>query len=76
MPKLKEEAIAAGVPKGNCRLTRPDSDILATALVYKAARLTTYDPFLLFLGREFIAKDSALVIELPDDSLLPFPQEL
>lgn len=73
MPKLKEQAIAAGVPKTNCKLTRADSDILASALVYKASRLTTYDPFLRFIGREYITKEEGVVIDIPDSSWLPFP---
>jgi hypothetical protein len=61
------------VPKDNStRLKRADADVLATALVYKAARLTTYDPFLLFLGKEYITPEMGLVIDLPDTSWLPF----
>jgi hypothetical protein len=37
-----------------------DADVLATALVYKAARLTTYDPFLLFIGKECITPETGL----------------
>jgi hypothetical protein len=73
MPNLKERAIAAGVPKTNCKLTRADSDILASALVYRASRLTTYDPFLRFIGREYITKEAGVVIDIPDSSWLPFP---
>jgi len=35
-------------------------------------RLTTYDPFLLFIGKEYITPETGLVIDLPDTSLLPF----
>jgi hypothetical protein len=70
---LRTKAIAAGVPKDNAnKLKRADADVLATALVYKAARLTTYDPFLLFIGKEYITPETGLVIDLPDTSLLPF----
>ena len=73
LPDLRAKAIAAGVPKDNAnKLKRADADVLATALVYKAARLTTYDPFLLFIGKEYITPATALVIDLPDTSLLPF----
>jgi hypothetical protein len=54
------------------KLKRADADVLATALVYKAARLTTYDPFLRFIGEEYITPETGLVIDLPDSSLLPF----
>jgi hypothetical protein len=57
------------------RLKSRDSEILATALVYKAQRLTTYDPFLCFLGKEYITPETGLVIGPPDSSLLPFDQE-
>jgi hypothetical protein len=73
MPELRAKAIAAGVPKDNStKLKRADADVLATALVYKAARLTTYDPFLLFIGKEYITPEMGLIIDLPDTSLLPF----
>ena len=77
MPELREKAIVAGVPKDKAsRLTRADSDIIATALVYKAERLTTYDPFLIFIGEQYITPDAGLVIGLPDTSWLPleYPQ--
>ena len=74
MPDLKEKAIAAGVPKDRAqRLTPKDSEILAAALEYKAARLTTYDPFMLFIGKEYIRPETGLIIDLPDSSWLPFP---
>ena len=73
MTDLRTKAIAAGVPKDNAnKLKRADADVLATALVYKAARLTTYDPFLLFIGKEYITPETGLVIDVPDSSLLPF----
>ncbi len=72
MPDLRAKAIAAGVPKDNAnKLRRADADVLATALVYKAARLTTYDPFLLFIGNEYITPETGLVIDMPDTSWLP-----
>jgi hypothetical protein len=75
MPELREKAITAGVPKDNAKkLRRADADVLATALVYKAVRLTTYDPFLLFIGKEYITPETGLVIDLPDSSWLPFPE--
>jgi hypothetical protein len=39
-----------------------DADVLATALVYKTARLTTYDPFLLFIGKEYITPEKGLSV--------------
>ena len=73
MTDLRAKAIAAGVPKDNAnKLKRADADVLATAIVYKAARLTTYDPFLLFVGKEYITTETGLVIDLPDTSFLPF----
>jgi hypothetical protein len=72
MPELRAKAIAANVPKDNAtKLKRADADVLATALVYKATRLTTYDPFLLFLGKEYIGPETGLLIDLPDTSWLP-----
>lgn len=47
----------------------------ATAIVHKAKRLTTYDPFLCFLGKEYIEPETGLVISPPDSSFLPFDQE-
>jgi hypothetical protein len=46
-------------------------------LHYKVARLTTYDPFLQFLGQEYITKETGLVIDIPQTSFLPmdFPVE-
>lgn len=73
MPELKTKAIAAGVPANQVtRLGRADSEVLATALVYKARRLTTYDPFLRFLGKEYIEPETGLIISPPDSSFLPF----
>ncbi|MGA2890779.1 MAG: type II toxin-antitoxin system VapC family toxin [Terracidiphilus sp.] len=72
MPDLREKAIAAGCPKDQAiRLRSKDADILATALHYKAARLITYDPFLRFLGQQFIATETGLVIDIPQSSFLP-----
>ena len=76
MPELKAKAIAAGVPSDQAnRLKSRDSEILATALVYKAKRLTTNDPILIFLGKEYIEPETGLVIGPPDSSWLNFDQE-
>jgi predicted nucleic acid-binding protein len=78
MPDLKERALAAGCPKDQAiRLRSRDADVLATALHYKATRLITYDPFLRFLGREFIEKEARLVVDIPQTSYLPldFPSQ-
>lgn len=76
MPELKAKAIAAGVPPDRAnRLTVKDSEILATAMVYKADRLTTYDPFLIFLGKEYLTQETGLIIAPPDSPFLPFPDE-
>ncbi len=72
MPDLKEKAIAAGCSKDQAiRLRAKDADILATALHYKANRLTTYDPFLRFLGKEYLTRETGLVIDTPQSSYLP-----
>lgn len=72
MPELKTKAIAAGCSKVQAiRLRAKDAEILATAMHYKAARLTTYDPFLRFLGREYITPETGLVIDPPQTSFLP-----
>jgi predicted nucleic acid-binding protein len=72
MPELKTKAIAAGCPKQQAnRLRVKDAEILATAMHYKAARLTTYDPLLRFLGREYITPETGLVIDPPQTSFLP-----
>jgi hypothetical protein len=76
MPELRAQAIAAGVPSDQAgRLKGRDSEILATALVYKAQRLTTYDPMLIFLGKQYITPETGLIIGPPDSSWLPFDQE-
>ena len=76
MPELKTKAIAAGVPPDRAnKLTVKDSEILATALVYNADRLTTYDPFLIFLGKEYLTPETGLIISSPDSPFLPFPEE-
>jgi hypothetical protein len=73
IPDLKTRAIKAGVPKDQAsKLKTRDSEILAIALVYKADRLTTYDPLLIFLGQEYIQKESGLLIEKPSSPFLPF----
>ena len=79
MPELKTKAIAAGCSKEQAiRLRAKDAEILATALHYKAARLTTYDPFLRFLGQEYITPETGLLIDPPQTSFLPleFPNGL
>ena len=76
MSELKTKAIATGVPSDQAnRLKSRDSEILATAIVHQAKRLTTYDPFLCFLGKEYITPQTGLIISPPDLSLLPFDQE-
>src|SRR5260370_7402854 len=76
IPDLKDRAIAAGVPKDRAsKLTSRDSEVLATAIFYKADRLSTYDPFLIVLGREYIQKATGLVIDPPTSPFLPFPDE-
>jgi hypothetical protein len=76
MPDMRATALAAGVPRDQAsRLKSRDSEILATALVYKAQRLTTYDPFLIFLGKEYITQETGLIIGPPDSSWLNFDQE-
>jgi hypothetical protein len=72
LPELKMKAIADGVPKDKAnRLGSRDSEVLATALEFKAQRLTTYDPFLCFLGKEYLKKETGLTIDFPDTSWLP-----
>ncbi len=74
MPELKANAIKAGVPSNQViRLKRADSDVLASALHYKAKRLTTYDPFLIYLGHEFITPEYGVTIGPPEAEFLPFP---
>jgi hypothetical protein len=75
LPELKQKAVAAGVPSDQAhKLRTKDSEILATALFYKANRLTTFDPFLIFLGREYLEKETGLVIDRPTSPFLPFPE--
>jgi hypothetical protein len=75
IPDLKAKAIAAGVPGEQAnKLGSRDSEILASGLVYKADRLTTYDPFLIFLGNEYIYQESGLIISPPSCPFLPFPE--
>jgi hypothetical protein len=76
LPELFDKAVAAGVPKDNAKkLGVKDSEILATAIFYEADRLTTYDPFLIFLGREYLEKETGLIIDRPASPFLPFPEE-
>jgi hypothetical protein len=71
-PELLAKAQSFGCPPDQKRLKPKDSEILATAIVYKAARLTTYDPLLRFLGAEFIRSEFGLLVDEPASSLL-FP---
>ena len=72
MPELRTKAMAAGCSADQAlRLRSKDADILATAIHYKATRLTTYDPFLRFLGRDFLYKEYGLIVDVPDTSFLP-----
>lgn len=76
MPEMYDKAVAAGVPRDQAKkLGVKDSEILASALFYEASRLTTYDPFLLFVGREYVEKETGLIIDLPTSPFLPFPDE-
>jgi hypothetical protein len=73
MPELRTKAMAAGCPSDQAlRLRSRDSEILSAAMHYKANRLTTYDPFLRFLGLEYIAPETGLVIDVPQTSFLSF----
>jgi hypothetical protein len=75
LPELREDAIKAGVPKNQVvRLKLADAEVLATALHYKAKRLTTYDPFLIFIGEKYITPETGLIIGPPDSEFLPFPE--
>ena len=71
-PELLVKALAFGCPKDQNRLRAKDAEILATAIVYNADRLTTYDPFLRFLGTEFIRAEYGTTVDTPLSSLLPF----
>jgi predicted nucleic acid-binding protein len=72
MPDLRNKAIAAGCSSHqSVRLRSKDAEVLATALHYKARRLTTYDPFLRFLGQEYVTKEKGLIIDAPETSFLP-----
>ena len=61
------------MPEQAKKLGKKDSEILATAIFYKADRLTTYDPFLIFLGKEYLEKENGIVIAQPMSTYLPFP---
>jgi hypothetical protein len=69
-PALLAKAQAFGCPRDQNRLKPKDAEILATAIVYKAAQLTTYDPLLLFLGAEFVRSEFGLIIDKPASALL------
>jgi hypothetical protein len=70
--EMLQRAVAFGCPVDQKQLKAKDAEILATAIVYKAARLTTYDPFLKFIGQEFIKPEYGVVVGPPDSSFLPF----
>jgi hypothetical protein len=69
-PELLAKAHEFGCPPDQKRLKAKDAEILATAIVYKAARLTTYDPLLRFLGAEFIRAEFGMLVDKPSSSLL------
>ncbi len=69
-PEILAKAEAFGCPKDQKRLKSKDAEILATAMVYEASRLTTYDPLLRFIGSEFLRPDTGLVVDYPSSSLL------
>jgi hypothetical protein len=71
--ELLAKAANFGCPKNQKRLKNKDAEILATAIVYKAVRLTTYDPFLRFLGAEFVQNESGMIVDTPSSSLLFAP---
>ncbi len=72
-PELLAEARAFGCPNDQNRLRPKDAEILATAIVYKAVQLTTYDPLLRFLGARFIHSEYGVVVDKPSSSLLFLP---
>ena len=73
-PDVMAKALLAGVPRDQAKkLGMKDSEILATAIFFKADRLTTYDPFLLFLGEHYIQKETGMVIAKPLSPFLNFP---
>jgi hypothetical protein len=75
-PKVTAKALLAGVPKDQTKkLGMKDSEILATAIFYKANRLTTYDPFLIFLGECYIQKEEGMIIAKPLSPFLDFPPD-
>jgi predicted nucleic acid-binding protein len=75
-PEVTEKALLAGVSKKQAKkLAAKDSEILATAIFYKADRLTTYDPFLIFLGKQYLQKEFGIIIAPPTSDLFPFPEE-
>lgn len=69
-PEILLKAVSFGCPADQKRLKPKDAEILATAIVYKATQLTTYDPLLLFLGAEFIRSEFGLIVDKPASSLL------
>jgi len=71
-PEILQKAIDFGCPKDQKRLKSKDAEILATAIVYNAIRLTTYDPFLRFLGANFIQAEYGIAVDMPASTLL-FP---
>jgi len=71
-PELMQRAAEFGCPPDQRRLKAKDAEILATAIFYKATRLTTYDPLLSFIGQEFVKPEYGVVVGPPDSSFLPF----
>jgi predicted nucleic acid-binding protein len=72
IPELKTKAMSFGCGADQAlRLRSKDADILATAIYYKASRLTTYDPFLRFLGQEYLTNECGLIVDVPSTSYLP-----
>jgi hypothetical protein len=67
---MLKKAIEFGCPKDQKRLKTKDAEIVATAITYRAMRLTTYDPLLRFLGAEVIQQEYGLSIDFPPSALL------
>jgi hypothetical protein len=71
-PEKLQLAVAFGCPTDQKQLKAKDAEIIATTIVYNAARLTTYDPFLRFIGQEFITPEFGVIVDVPSSSFLPF----
>jgi len=74
-PDSLSEAKLFGCPVDQKRLKSKDAEILATSIVYKASRLTTYDPFIRFIGQKYIRNEYGVVVDTPSSALLPFNLE-